>query len=104
MTRRDNSAPLSVKGVAGCEFGVAAVAVCGKVRGVYAIPQEEGVTSLLCPQISPIDCGRLHRQPGPGICCLSQLTCALDRAPIVITTLEMVGFTLLVNIYSSEHM
>ena len=34
MTRRDEAAPLSVEGVENCKFGVAAVAVFGKVWGI----------------------------------------------------------------------
>ena len=30
MTRRDEAAPLTVKGVADCELGIAAITVCGK--------------------------------------------------------------------------
>ena len=65
LMHRDESAPLTVKGVADRELGMAAVTVCGKVWGIYAIPQEEGVTPFLCPQIRPIYFGRLHFQSGP---------------------------------------
>ena len=34
MTRRDKAAPLAVKGVADCKFGIAAVTVFGKVWGI----------------------------------------------------------------------
>ena len=81
VTRRDKAAPITVEGVADREIGIAAVTVCGKVWGIYAVPQEEGVTPFLCPQPRFIYCGRLNCQPGPGLCCLSQSTCALDRVP-----------------------
>ena len=81
MTRRDEAAPLTVEGVADSEIGVADVTVCGKVWGLYAILQEEGVTPFLCPKIRPIYCGQLYCQPGPSIFRPSQLTCVLDRGP-----------------------
>ena len=34
MTRRDEAAPLSVKGVANSKFGLASVTVFGEVRGI----------------------------------------------------------------------
>ena len=68
MTRRDEATLLPVKVVTDHELGLAYVAVCGEVWGIEAIPQEEGITPFLCPQIRPIDCGRLHCQPGPGLC------------------------------------
>ena len=67
VTRRDEAAFFTVKGVTDGELGLEAIAVCSEVRGLKAIPQEEGVASFLCPQICPIDCGRLYCQPGPGI-------------------------------------
>ena len=73
--RRDKAAPFAVKGMTHQELGLAAVAVCREVLGLEAIPQEEGVMQFLCPHIYPIYCGRLHCQPGPGLCRLSQLTC-----------------------------
>ena len=66
MTCRDEASPLAVEGVADCEFVVADITVCGKVWGIKFIPQEEGVTLFLRPQIRPIYCGRLHLQPAPG--------------------------------------
>ena len=47
MTRRDESAPLAFKGMSDFKFGVAVVAVFGKIWGIYAIPQEEVVTPFL---------------------------------------------------------
>ena len=81
MTRRDEAALFSVKVLTDGELVLAAITVCWEVRGLEAIPQEEGVTPFLRPQIRPIDCGRMHFQPGPGICCLSQSACVLDRGP-----------------------
>ena len=61
----DEAALFSVKGVTDGELSLAAIAVCWEVRGIEAVPQEEGVTPFLYPQIRPIDCGWLHFQPGP---------------------------------------
>ena len=68
MTRRDEADLFTVKGVTDQELGLAAITVCGEVRGLKAISQEEGVVPFLCPQLRPIDCGRMHCQLGPGIC------------------------------------
>ena len=76
MTRRDKAALFTVKGVTDQELDLAAISACGEVRGNKAIPQEEGVAPFLCPQLCPIDCGRLHCQPGPGLCRSFQLTCS----------------------------
>ena len=43
--------------------------------------QEGGISPLLRNQFYPVHCGRLHRQPGPSLCCPSQLTCALEWVP-----------------------
>ena len=75
VTRRDEATLFAVKGVTDGELGLEAVRVCWEVRGLKSVPQEEGVTSFLCPQLPPIDCGRLHCQPGPSICLLSQSMC-----------------------------
>ena len=75
VTRRDGAAIFVVNSMTDRELGLAAVVVCWEVRGIKAIPQEEGVTAFLCPQLRPIYCGRLHCQPGTGLCLSSQLTC-----------------------------
>ena len=75
VTRRDKAALFTVKGVTDQELGLAAITMCWEVRGLEAIPQEEGVAPFLCPQLRPIDCGWLHWQPGPGLCCSSQSMC-----------------------------
>ena len=67
MTRRDEAALFLVKGFTDIELGLAAVAVCREVCGIEAIPQEEGVTPLLCPQLHPIYCGRMQCQSGPSL-------------------------------------
>ena len=72
VTRRGKAALFTFKGVTDRELGLVAVAVCGEVWGIKAIPQEEGITPFLCPQLRPIYCGRLHCQPGSGLCRLSQ--------------------------------
>ena len=59
VTRRGEAALFAVKGVTDRELGLAAVAVCREVWGINAIPQEEDVTTFLCPQLRPIDLGRL---------------------------------------------
>ena len=53
-----------------------------EVWGIQPIPQEEGVTPLLGPQLYPIDCGRQHSEPGRGICRSSHLTFLQDRGPL----------------------
>ena len=75
VNRRDKTALFAVKGVTDEELGLSAIVVCWEVRGIDVIPQEEGVAPFLCSHIRPIDCGRLHCQPGPGICRSSQLVC-----------------------------
>ena len=67
VTRRDEAALFTVKGVTDEEFGVAAITVRWEVRGIQPIPQEEGVTPLLAPHLRAIHCGRQHREPGPGL-------------------------------------
>ena len=68
VTRRDEATPLAVEGVADEKPGVAAVAVFGEVWGIEAIAQEGGISPFLRSQLIPIDCRRLHRQPGPCFC------------------------------------
>ena len=82
VTRRDEAALFTVKGVNDGIFSLTSVTVCGKVRGLQAIPQEEGVAPFLGPQIRHIDCGRLHCSPGPGLCRSSQATCVQDRVSL----------------------
>ena len=72
---RDKATLFAVNGATDRELGLEAVAVCREVWGIEAIQQEDGVTPLLSPQLCPIYCGRLHCQPGPGLCRSSQLTC-----------------------------
>ena len=75
LTRRDKAALFAVKVVTNGKLGLAAITVCWEVRGLKVIPQEEGVAPFLGPQLRPIDCRQLNCQPGPGLCCSSQLTC-----------------------------
>ena len=75
VTRRDEAALFVVKGVTDGELGLTAITVCWEFRGIEAIPQEEGVKPFLCPQFRPIDYGRLHCKPGPGLCRLLQSMC-----------------------------
>ena len=82
MTRRDEAALFTVRGVTDGKFGVAAIKVRWEVQGLQPIPQEEGVTPLLGPQLRAIHCGRQHREPGPGLCCLFHATCLLYRGPL----------------------
>ena len=79
VTRRDEAVLFTVKGVTDGKLCLTSVTECWKVRGLQAIPQEEGVTTFLGPQILPIDCGRLHYKPGPGICRSSQPMFVQDR-------------------------
>ena len=73
VTRRDKATPLAVKGMADGKPGVAAVAVFGEVWGLEATAQEGGISPFLRSQLRPIYCLRLHRQPGPSLCCPLQL-------------------------------
>ena len=82
MTRRDVSTLFTVKGVTDGKLCLSSVIVRGKVRGLQAIPQEEGVAPFLGPQLRPIDCGRLHCKTGPGICRSLQATCVQDWDPL----------------------
>ena len=75
MTRLEEAALFVVKGVNDGELGLTATAVCRNVRGLEAIPQEGGVAPFLCPQLRPIDCGRLYVQPIPGLFRSLQSTC-----------------------------
>ena len=74
VTRRDEAALFAVKGLTDGELVLAEITVCWEVQELEAIPQEEGVTFSLCPQIRPIDCGRLQCHPSPCLCRSSQLT------------------------------
>ena len=47
VTHRDEAALFSFKGVTAGELGLTSIAVCWEVRGIKAIPQEEGVTPFL---------------------------------------------------------
>ena len=47
VTRRDEAALFAVKGVTDGELGLSAITVCWEVRGLKAIPQEEGVAPFL---------------------------------------------------------
>ena len=67
VTRRDEAALFTVKGVTDGKPCLAPVSILRKVWGIQPIPQEEGVTPFLGPQLCPVDCGRQHREPGPGI-------------------------------------
>ena len=59
VTRRDEAALFTVKGLTDGKPRLTPVAIRRKVWRVQPIPQEEGVTPLLGPQIRPIDCGRI---------------------------------------------
>ena len=74
VTRRDEAALFSVKGVTDQELGLTPVTVLGKVRELQAIPQKEAIAPFLVPQLCPIDCGRKHRKPVPGLGRSSQVT------------------------------
>ena len=60
VTRRDESTPIEIKGVAYGESGISAVAVFGEVCGLEAIAQEGSVSPFLRSQLRPIYGGRLH--------------------------------------------
>ena len=47
VTRHDEAALFAVKGVTDGELGLSAITVCWEVRGLEAIPQEEGVAPFL---------------------------------------------------------
>ena len=59
VTRRDEAALFTVKGVTDGKPRLTPVAIRRKVWGVQPIPQEEGVTPLLGPQIRPQSMGRI---------------------------------------------
>ena len=82
MTRRDESALFAVKGVTGQKPRLAPVAVLGKVWGLQAIPQKEGVAPLLSPQLRPIDCRWKYCDPVPGLCPSSHMTWLQYRGPL----------------------
>ena len=82
VTRRDEAALFTVKGVIDGKFGVASITMKWEVRGIQTIPQEEGITPLLGPQLRAVHCGWQHRETGPGLCRPSHATCLLDRVPL----------------------
>ena len=55
--RRDEAALFTVKGVTYCEPRLTPIAMRWEVWEIQPIPQEEGVTPFLGPQLCPIDCG-----------------------------------------------
>ena len=57
VARRDKAAFFAVKGVTDRELSLTPVTVLGKVRGLQAIPQKEGIAPFLGPQLLPVDCG-----------------------------------------------
>ena len=75
VTCRDEAALFIVKGLTDRKLGLAAITVCGQVREIKSITQKEGVEPFLGPQLRPIDCGRLHCQPGPVLFSSLQSTC-----------------------------
>ena len=82
VTRRDEATLFTVKGVTDGEPRLTPVAMRREVWGIQPVPQEEGVTPLLGPQIRPIDCGRQHSEPGPGLCRSLHATCLHDQGPL----------------------
>ena len=82
VTLRDEAALLAVKCVTDRKMRLSLVAVLGKVWGLQAIPQKEGVAPFLGPQLRPIDCGRRNREPGPGLCRSSHTMCLQYRDPL----------------------
>ena len=82
VTRRDEDALFTVKGVTDSESCFASIAMRWEVWRLQPIPQEEGVTPLLVPQLCAIHCGRQHRDPGPSLCRPSHSTCLQDRGPL----------------------
>ena len=82
VRRRDEAALFTVKGVTDGEFGVASITMRWEVRGIQTLPQEEGITPLLGPQLCAIHCGRQHCELGPSLFHPSHLTCLLDQAPL----------------------
>ena len=49
VTRRDKATFFEVKGVTDRKLGLTSVTVRGKVQGLQAMPQEEGVAPFLGP-------------------------------------------------------
>ena len=82
VTLRDEAALFTVKDVTDGKPRFVPVAVLRKVWGIQPIPQEEGVTPLLGPHLRPIDCGRQHCEPGPGLCRSLHLTCLQYRGTL----------------------
>ena len=60
VTRREEAALFTVKDVTDCEPCLTPISMRREVWGLQPIPQEEGITPLLVPQLRPIDCGRQH--------------------------------------------
>ena len=94
MTRRDEAALFTVKGVTDCEPCFTSIAMQWEVWRLQPIPQEEGVTSLLGPQLCAIDCGRQYCEPGPGLCCID----IIDFIIIVIINIIINIITIIINI------
>ena len=82
VTRRDKAALFTVKGVTDGKPRLAPVTILRKFWGLHTIPQEEGVTPFLPPQLRPVDCGRQHHEPGPGLCRSLHSTCLHYRGPL----------------------
>ena len=82
VTRRDEAALFTVKGVTDGEPRLTPVAMRREVWGLQPIPHKEGVMPLLGPQLRPINCGRQHRELGPSICRSLHATCLHDRVPL----------------------
>ena len=68
VTRRDEAALFAVKGMTDREPSLSPVTVLEKIWGLHPIPQKEGIAPFLGLQIRPVDCGRQHCEPGPGLC------------------------------------
>ena len=82
VTRHDEAALFTVKGVTYFEPRLTPIAMRWEVWGIQPIPQEEDVTPLLGPQLCPIDCGQQHCEPGPGLCRSLHSTGLQDRGPL----------------------
>ena len=75
VMRCDKASLFTVKGVTDGKPRLAPVVILRKVWGLQPIPQEEGVTPFLAPQLRPVDCGRQHRELVPSLCRSLHSTC-----------------------------
>ena len=79
MTRCDEAALFAVKGVTDQEPILTHVTILGKVRGLQATLQKEGIAPFMHPQLCSVDCRWQHHESGPSLCRSLQATCMQYR-------------------------